>query len=62
LPEHWDGSATKNLTRFDLVPGTVEYQFVADNFRKTLPQNEIVKIQRIQNRREYRCYIKRLPT
>jgi hypothetical protein len=60
LPEHWDDSAPKNVTRFDLEPGTQEYQFVADNFHKTLPQNEIVKIQRIQNRREYRSYIKRL--
>ncbi len=54
LPENWDGLSPKNLTRYTLDPGTEEYRFVADNFHKTLPTNQIAQIERIQNRRKYK--------
>ncbi|CAF2818262.1 unnamed protein product [Rotaria sp. Silwood2] len=56
LPEYWDQSSPYNLSRYTLQPDTEEYKFVADNFHNTLPSNEIVQIERIQNRRWYRQY------
>ncbi|CAF0939565.1 unnamed protein product [Rotaria sordida] len=56
LPKHWDLSALNNLTRYILDPETEEYKFVANNFHQTLPLNQIVQIERIQNRRWYRQY------
>ncbi|CAF0814856.1 unnamed protein product [Rotaria sordida] len=56
LPDYWDQSSLHNLSRYILQPNTEEYKFVADNFHKTLPSNQIVQIERIQNRRWYRQY------
>ncbi|CAF3665687.1 unnamed protein product [Rotaria sordida] len=56
LPKHWDLSALNNLTRYILDLETEEYKFVANNFHQTLPLNQIVQIERIQNRRWYRQY------
>ncbi|CAF1389947.1 unnamed protein product [Adineta steineri] len=52
----WNSPFTKNLTRYSLNINTEEYRFVADNFYKTLSSYQIIKIERIQNRRWYRQY------
>ncbi|CAF4364641.1 unnamed protein product, partial [Rotaria sp. Silwood2] len=56
FPKHWDLSLLNNLTRYILDVETEEYKFVANKFYKTLSSNQIVQIERIQNRRWYRQY------
>ncbi|CAF0740012.1 unnamed protein product [Adineta steineri] len=56
LSDCWNSRFTKNLTRYSLNIDTEEYRFVADNFYKTLSSYQIIKIERIQNRRWYRQY------
>ncbi|CAF0857782.1 unnamed protein product [Adineta steineri] len=56
FPETWNHSSLYNLSRYILEPTSEEYKFVANNFHRTLPSNEIVQIERIQNRRWYRQY------
>jgi hypothetical protein len=50
FPEHWDLTSPNNLSRYVLEQDSAEYIFVAENFHKTL-QNQIVQIERVQNRR-----------
>lgn len=49
----WNASAMNNLSIHNLPPNGNEYKMVSDKFHQTLPSNQIVKIERIQNRREY---------
>ncbi|CAF4320984.1 unnamed protein product, partial [Adineta steineri] len=56
LSDCWKSPLTKNVTRYSLNIDTEEYRFVADNFYKTLSSYQIIKIERIQNRRWYRQY------
>ncbi|CAF3837553.1 unnamed protein product [Adineta steineri] len=51
LSDCWNSPFTKNLTRYSLNIDTEEYRFVADNFYKALSSYQIIKIERIQNRR-----------
>ncbi|CAF0793658.1 unnamed protein product [Adineta ricciae] len=56
FPHTWNRSSPYNISRYDLEPSSDEYQYVAEKFRKSLPSNEIVGIERIQNRRWFKQY------
>ncbi len=51
VPPHWDPSPY-NVTRHTLTADTDEYKFAEGKFHETLPKNQIVQIERIQNRRK----------
>ena len=47
----WNVAAMNNLSVHTLPVGSEEYKFVSGKFRETLSSNQIVKIERIQNKR-----------
>lgn len=49
----WNKEAMNNLSIHNLQKNSEEYRFVSAKFHETLPSNQIVKIERIQNRRKY---------
>ncbi len=52
FPSYWNTSSLINLSRYTVQPHTDEYRLVENNFRKTMRQNQIIGIERIQNRRK----------
>ncbi|XP_036821096.1 protein mono-ADP-ribosyltransferase PARP15 [Oncorhynchus mykiss] len=50
LPQHWDTKpATSPVQLYPIHPGSPEYDEVLSLFRNTCPDNEIKKIERVQN-------------
>ncbi len=60
LPDNWSPmSSGMNVDSVQLVPGSREYQDVSSKFHSTLPRENIVKIERIQNPLLYQSYMVR---
>ncbi|XP_028405586.1 protein mono-ADP-ribosyltransferase PARP15-like isoform X1 [Dendronephthya gigantea] len=55
VPDYWDKSLTGGVHKVNLSTKNKEYKEIEDAFKKTAP-NEIVRIDRIQNRGIYELY------
>ncbi|XP_045545974.1 protein mono-ADP-ribosyltransferase PARP14 isoform X2 [Salmo salar] len=56
LPAHWDDMKGSLLMLVPLTPGSTEYNYVEKEFRKTLLNNTILTIERVQNDSLWKSY------
>uniref|UniRef100_W5M6V2 Poly [ADP-ribose] polymerase n=1 Tax=Lepisosteus oculatus TaxID=7918 RepID=W5M6V2_LEPOC len=56
LPSHWTDMKGLHKMQVQLTVGSREYQEVENEFRKTCPNSQIIKIERIQNSNLWKSY------